>query len=41
MNPKYQVIIQPAAEQAIGEAYFWLVNESSRKARVWLLRGIT
>jgi plasmid stabilization system protein ParE len=36
MNRKYQVIIQPAAQKAIEEAYFWFSNDSSRKARTWL-----
>jgi plasmid stabilization system protein ParE len=36
MNQKYQVIIQPAAQKAIEEAYFWLSNHSSLKARTWL-----
>jgi hypothetical protein len=38
MNQKYQVIIQPAAQKAIEEAYFWLTNHSSLKARTWLER---
>ncbi|MEG4574444.1 type II toxin-antitoxin system RelE/ParE family toxin [Microcoleus sp. N3A4] len=36
MNQKYQVIIQPAAQKAIEESYFWLSNHSSQKARNWL-----
>ncbi|MEG5000911.1 type II toxin-antitoxin system RelE/ParE family toxin [Microcoleus sp. B4-D4] len=36
MNQKYQVIIQPAAQKAIEESYFWLSNHSSHKARNWL-----
>jgi len=36
MNQKYQVIIQPAAQKAIEESYFWLSNHSSRQARTWL-----
>jgi plasmid stabilization system protein ParE len=36
MNQKYQVIIQPAAQKAIEEAYFWLSNDSYSKARTWL-----
>lgn len=36
MSQKYQVAIQPAAQQAIEEAYFWLSNYSSQKARTWL-----
>lgn len=36
MNQKYQIIIQPAAQQAIEEAYFWLSNVSAGKARQWL-----
>ena len=36
MNQKYQVVIQPAAQKAIEEAYFWFSNDSSRQARKWL-----
>ncbi len=36
MNQKYQVIIQPAAQKAIEESYFWFSNHSSLKARTWL-----
>jgi len=36
MNDKYQVIIQPEAEQGIKQAYFWMNNYSSRQARNWL-----
>jgi plasmid stabilization system protein ParE len=36
MNQKYQVIIQPAAQKAIEEAYFWFSNVSASKARQWL-----
>lgn len=36
MNQKYQVVIQPAAQKGIEEAYFWLSNYSSQKARTWL-----
>lgn len=36
MNQKYQIIIQLSAQKAIEEAYFWLSNDSSRKARRWL-----
>ncbi len=36
MDGKYQVIIQPSAEQGIKEAYFWMSNYSSRQARSWL-----
>ncbi|NET00842.1 MAG: type II toxin-antitoxin system RelE/ParE family toxin [Sphaerospermopsis sp. SIO1G1] len=36
MSQKYQIIIQPAAQKGIEEAYFWLSNESARKARTWL-----
>lgn len=36
MSQKYQIIIQPAAQKAIEEAYFWLSNDSSSKARQWL-----
>lgn len=36
MTDKYQVIIQPEAEQGIKEAYFWVSNYSPLKARNWL-----
>jgi plasmid stabilization system protein ParE len=36
MNDKYQVIIQPSAEQGIKEAYYWVSNYSPRNARSWL-----
>jgi hypothetical protein len=37
MNQKYQVIIQPAAQKAIEESYFWLSSyDYSQKARSWL-----
>jgi plasmid stabilization system protein ParE len=36
MNKKYQVIIQPTAQKAIEEAYFWLGNYSPSNARRWL-----
>jgi plasmid stabilization system protein ParE len=36
MNQKYQIVIQPIAQQGIEEAYFWLSNYSSQKARTWL-----
>ncbi|YAG14482.1 hypothetical protein NSTC745_03825 [Nostoc sp. DSM 114161] len=36
MNHKYQIIIQPAAQKAIEEAYFWLSNDSPSKARLSL-----
>jgi len=36
MNQKYQVIIQPAVQEAIEETYLWFSNDSSRKARIWL-----
>jgi plasmid stabilization system protein ParE len=36
MNQRYQVVIQPAAQQAIEEAYFWFSNDSASKARQWL-----
>ncbi len=36
MNKKYQVIIQPAAQKTIEEAYFWLSNYSPSNARKWL-----
>jgi len=36
MNDKYQIIIQPEAEQGIKQAYFWINNYSYRKARKWL-----
>ncbi|MGA9377591.1 MAG: type II toxin-antitoxin system RelE/ParE family toxin [Phormidium sp.] len=36
MNQKYKIVIQPAAQKAIEEAYFWLSNNSSQKARTWL-----
>ncbi|MBC1238399.1 type II toxin-antitoxin system RelE/ParE family toxin [Nostoc sp. 2RC] len=36
MSQKYQIIIQPVAQKAIEEAYFWLSNNSSSKARQWL-----
>ncbi|AFZ26052.1 plasmid stabilization system protein [Cylindrospermum stagnale PCC 7417] len=36
MTEKYQIIIQPAAQRAIEEAYLWFSNFSHRKARTWL-----
>ncbi|MGK7896474.1 MAG: type II toxin-antitoxin system RelE/ParE family toxin [Xenococcus sp. (in: cyanobacteria)] len=36
MNDKYQVIIQPEAEQGIKQTYFWVNNYSPRQARKWL-----
>lgn len=36
MNDKYQVIIQPSAEEGIKEAYYWVRNHSPRNARSWL-----
>lgn len=36
MSQKYQVIIQPEAQQTIEEAYLWLSKYSPRKARLWL-----
>ncbi|BAZ32316.1 plasmid stabilization system protein [Cylindrospermum sp. NIES-4074] len=36
MNEKYQIIIQPEAQKAIEEAYFWFSNISPHKARTWL-----
>ncbi|MTJ48523.1 type II toxin-antitoxin system RelE/ParE family toxin [Dolichospermum sp. UHCC 0259] len=36
MNEKYQIIIQPEAQKAIEEAYFWFINISHQKARTWL-----
>lgn len=36
MISKYQVIIQPEAEQGIKEAYFWVSDYSPRQARSWL-----
>ncbi|MEJ1937897.1 type II toxin-antitoxin system RelE/ParE family toxin [Nostoc sp. NIES-2111] len=36
MSQKYQIVIQPSAQQAIEEAYLWFSNDSARKARIWL-----
>lgn len=36
MSDKYQVIIQPEAEEGIKQAYFWVSNYSPRQARNWL-----
>ncbi len=36
MGEKYQVIIQPEAEECIKKAYFWVSNYSPRQARQWL-----
>ncbi|MDJ1184515.1 type II toxin-antitoxin system RelE/ParE family toxin [Roseofilum casamattae] len=36
MTEKYQVIIQPEAEQGIKEAYYWVSNYSPRQGRNWL-----
>ena len=36
MSDKYQVIIQPEAEEGIKQAYFWVSNYSPRQARKWL-----
>ncbi|WP_016951947.1 type II toxin-antitoxin system RelE/ParE family toxin [Anabaena sp. PCC 7108] len=36
MNEKYQIVIQPEAQKAIEEAYFWFSNISPYKARVWI-----
>lgn len=36
MSDKYQVIIQPSAEQGIKEGYYWVSNYSPRNARSWL-----
>ncbi len=36
MSQKYQVVIQPEAQQGIEEAYLWFSNDSPRKARLWL-----
>ncbi|EAM50645.1 type II toxin-antitoxin system RelE/ParE family toxin [Crocosphaera watsonii WH 8501] len=36
MSNKYQVIIQPEAEQGIKEAYYWISSYSPRNARSWL-----
>ena len=36
MSDKYQVIIQPEAEQGIKQAYFGVNNYSPRQARNWL-----
>ena len=36
MRDKYQVIIQPEAEQGIKEAYYWVSQYSPRNARNWL-----
>ncbi|MFB8791607.1 MAG: hypothetical protein U7123_22895 [Potamolinea sp.] len=36
MNQKYKIVIQPAAQNAIEEAYFWLSNYFSQQARMWL-----
>lgn len=32
MSDKYQVIIQPEAEEGIKQAYFWVSNSSPRQA---------
>lgn len=36
MSQKYQVAIQPSAQQGIAETYSWLSQDSPRKARTWL-----
>ena len=36
MSDRYEIIIQPEAEQGIKDAYFWLSNYSPRQARSWL-----
>jgi len=36
MNEKYQIIIQPEAQKAIEEAYFWFSTISHQKGRTWL-----
>jgi plasmid stabilization system protein ParE len=36
MSDKYQVIIQPSAEEGIKEAYYGVSNYSPRNARSWL-----
>ncbi|MGK7932929.1 MAG: type II toxin-antitoxin system RelE/ParE family toxin [Microcystaceae cyanobacterium] len=36
MSDRYLVIIQPEAQKAIENTYFWLSNTSSRQARKWL-----
>jgi len=36
MSKKFQIVIQPEAQQAIEEAYFWFGEYSPRKARSWL-----
>ena len=36
MSEKYQVIIQPSAEEGIKEGYYWVSNYSPRNARSWL-----
>jgi plasmid stabilization system protein ParE len=36
MTQKYQVVIQPEAQQGIEEAYLWFSKDSPRKARGWL-----
>lgn len=36
MSDKYQVIIQPEAEQGIKDGYYWISNHSPRNARSWL-----
>lgn len=36
MSDKYQIVIQPIAEQGIKEAYYWVSNYSPRQARSWL-----
>ncbi|MTJ51495.1 type II toxin-antitoxin system RelE/ParE family toxin [Anabaena sp. UHCC 0253] len=36
MNDKYQIVIQPEAQKAIEEAYFWFSNISPYKDRTWI-----
>ncbi|CCI09544.1 hypothetical protein [Microcystis aeruginosa] len=36
MSQKYQVVIQPEAQQGIEKAYLWFSKDSPRKARLWL-----
>ncbi|MEL6438416.1 MAG: type II toxin-antitoxin system RelE/ParE family toxin [Cyanobacteria bacterium J06621_8] len=36
MSDKYQIIIQPEAEEGIKQAYYWVSNYSPRQARNWL-----
>ncbi len=36
MSKKYQIIIQPSAEQGIKEGYYWVSHYSPHNARNWL-----